>query len=493
MATNPAVSLPEADGARDALRQLDLLVVSENVIATDTIARGAHVLFPAAAWGEKDGTVTNSERRISRQRAFLPLPGDAKPDWWIVAEVAKRMGFGDAFAYRSAADIFWEHAALSAFENDGGRDFDIGGLAELGDGEYESLEPVQWPVPAGSRQGRARFFAEGGFFTPDRKARFVAPAAPARPAARRDGFPFTLNTGRVRDQWHTMTRTGKTPRLAAHRPAPFVEVNPADAARLNLRHGDLARVSTAHGAALLEVAVEEGQRPGSLFAPIHWSSENSSNGRIGALVHAVVDPLSGQPDAKATPAAIAPEPAATRGFVLSRSPLPSLAVPEGLWWARAAVGGGFGTLFATTHAARDIAEWATALFSGAELAEYADDAAGVYRCAAVAGGSLHGVLFAGPAEARPHWDAAKALFAEAGDRSARLVLSGQTRGGDADAGPLVCACFGVGLARIREAVLTEAAISPEAIGQLLRAGTNCGSCVPEMKRIIARELAPQAG
>ncbi|MFL5174844.1 MAG: molybdopterin dinucleotide binding domain-containing protein, partial [Microvirga sp.] len=493
MATNPAVSLPEADGARDALCRLDLLVVSENVIATDTIAGGAHVLFPAAAWGEKDGTVTNSERRISRQRAFLPLPGDAKPDWWIVAEVAKRMGFGDAFAYRSAADIFWEHAALSAFENDGGRDFDIGGLAELGDGEYESLEPVQWPVPAGSRQGRARFFAEGGFFTPDRKARFVAPAAPARPAARSDGFPFTLNTGRVRDQWHTMTRTGKTPRLAAHRPAPFVEVNPADAARLNLRHGDLARVSTAHGAAVLEVAVEEGQRPGSLFAPIHWSSENSSNGRIGALVHALVDPLSGQPDAKATPAAIAPEPARTRGFVLSRSPLPSPAVPGGLWWARFAVGGGFGTLFATTRSAREIAEWALALFSDAELAEYADDAAGVYRCAAVVGGSLQGVLFAGPAEARPHWDAAKALFAEAGDSTARLVLSGQTRSGEPDAGPLVCACFGVGLARIREAVLTEAAISPEAIGQLLRAGTNCGSCVPELKRIIARELAPQAG
>ncbi|MFL5181174.1 MAG: molybdopterin dinucleotide binding domain-containing protein, partial [Microvirga sp.] len=347
-------------------------------------------------------------------------------------------------------------------------------------------------VPAGSRQGQARFFAAGRFFTPDGRARFVAPAA-ARAGAKPDGFPFTLNTGRVRDQWHTMTRTGKSPRLAAHRPAPFVEVNPADAARLNLRHGDLARVSTAHGAAVLEVAVEEGQRPGSLFAPIHWSSENSSNGRIGALVHAVVDPLSGQPDAKATPAAIAPEPARTRGFVLSRSPLPSPAVPGGLWWARFAVGGGFGTLFATTRSAREIAEWALALFSDAELAEYADDAAGVYRCAAVVGGSLQGVLFAGPAEARPHWDAAKALFAEAGDSTARLVLSGQTRSGEPDAGPLVCACFGVGLARIREAVLTEAAISPEAIGQLLRAGTNCGSCVPELKRIIARELAPQAG
>src|SRR5205814_583632 len=124
MATNPAVSLPRAGAMRDALRKLELFVVSENVLSNDTVASGAHVLLPAAAWGEKDGTVTNSERRISRQRPFLPLPGNAKPDWWIVAQVARRMGFEAAFAYRSAADVFREHAALSAFENDGGRDFD---------------------------------------------------------------------------------------------------------------------------------------------------------------------------------------------------------------------------------------------------------------------------------------------------------------------------------------------------------------------------------
>jgi assimilatory nitrate reductase catalytic subunit len=136
MATNPAVSLPQADHVRAALQQLELLIVSENVVANDTVTAGAHILLPAAAWGEKDGTVTNSERRISRQRAFLPPPGDARPDWWIVTEVARRMGFGSAFVYETPADIFREHAALSAFENDGARDFDLGALTQLSAEDY---------------------------------------------------------------------------------------------------------------------------------------------------------------------------------------------------------------------------------------------------------------------------------------------------------------------------------------------------------------------
>src|SRR5713101_3696119 len=171
MATNPAVSLPRASHVRDALKKLDLFVVSENVLANDTVNAGAHILLPATAWGEKDGTVTNSERRISRQRPFLPAPGEAKPDWWMVAEVARRMGFAAAFAYDSAADVFREHAALSAFENDGGRAFDLGGLAGISDGAFDALDPVQWPLRAGAprqeiRQEK-RFFKAGGFYTPD--------------------------------------------------------------------------------------------------------------------------------------------------------------------------------------------------------------------------------------------------------------------------------------------------------------------------------------
>src|ERR1700754_722820 len=170
--TNPAVSLPDADAARAALKKLELFVISENVLSNDTVKSGAHVLLPAQAWGEKSGTVTNSERRISRQRAFLAPPGEAKPDWWIVSEVAKRLGFGASFDFNSAAEVFREHAALSAFENDGSRDFDIGALQSLSDEAFEAMAPVLWPAREGDAPAQPRFFAAGGFFFGDRKARF---------------------------------------------------------------------------------------------------------------------------------------------------------------------------------------------------------------------------------------------------------------------------------------------------------------------------------
>src|SRR6266568_986282 len=207
MATNPAVSLPRASHVREALKKLDLFVVSENVLANDTVNAGAHILLPASAWGEKEGTVTNSERRISRQRRFLPLPGEAQPDWWMVTQVARRMGHAEEFAYESAADIFREHAALSTFENGGARDFDLGALSRISDDSFDGLVPVLWPCREGETTGDMRFFASGGFFTSDHKARFVVPEVPALRGAATNEFPFVLNTGRVRDQWHTMTRT----------------------------------------------------------------------------------------------------------------------------------------------------------------------------------------------------------------------------------------------------------------------------------------------
>src|SRR5262249_3025983 len=154
----------------------------------------------------------------------------------------------------------------------GRRDFDLGGLARISDAEYDALEPTQWPVRAEKRRRQRRFFADGGFFTPDRKARFVAPEAPALRQATSDEFPFRPHTGRVRDPGHTMTRGGSSPRLALHSPEPFVEISPADARARGLTAGGFARVTTQHGAAVLKVVVSEGQRPGSLFAPIHWSA-----------------------------------------------------------------------------------------------------------------------------------------------------------------------------------------------------------------------------
>jgi assimilatory nitrate reductase catalytic subunit len=501
MATNPAVSLPRASHMRDALRKLELFVVSENVLANDTVNAGAHILLPAAAWGEKDGTVTNSERRISRQRPFLPAPGEAKPDWWMVTQVAHRMGFGSAFPYRSAADVFREHAALSAFENGGRRDFDLGGLATLSDAAFDALDPVQWPLRAEAEPRRVRcrdqredrrFFSSGGFYTHDGKARFVAPERPTPRAATGKDFPFRLNTGRVRDQWHTMTRSGQSPRLGAHSPEPFVEVHPSDAKAMALTNGGFARVTTHFGSCVLKVAVSDGQRRGSLFAPIHWSDATASAARICDLVMPETDRYSGQPDAKATPAAIAPVTFAYKGFALARRPL---VMPEGTWWARVAVAKASGLLLASNDAPEIWRGRARELFGdGAELAEYSDALRGVYRVAAFVDGALSGCLFIGHAEAAPQWDAVKPLFeADAlADEARRVILSGRSADGLASAGPIVCACFGVGLAAIRTTLQSGAATSVETIGAALRAGTNCGSCLPELKRIVADTEAVSA-
>src|SRR3981081_3710129 len=282
--TNPAVSLPDADAARAALKKLELFVVSENVRSNDTVNAGAHVLLPAQAWGEKSGTVTNSERRISRQRAFLAPPGEKKPDWWIVGEVAKRLGFGAAFDFNSAADVFREHAALSAFENIGGRDFDIGALQSLSDEAFDAMAPVLWPMRLGEFRPQQRFFADGGFFANDHKARFIAPEIPALRTETTAGRPLRLNTGRIRDQWHTMTRTGISPRLGQHLPEPFVEIHPDDAIRFGIVDGGFARVVTDYGQCTLKVVVGGRQQRGMLFAPIHCSGAHASSARVGALV-----------------------------------------------------------------------------------------------------------------------------------------------------------------------------------------------------------------
>ena len=211
------------------------------------------MLLPAAAWGEKDGTVTNSDRRISRQRAFLPLPGDARPDWWIVSEVARRLGFGEAFAYRSAADVFREHAALSAFENDGARVFDLGGLATFPTTTTTRSSRCNGRCAPASPAARRGCFPHGGFPTPDRKARFVAPEPPALREPTSAEFPLRLNTGRLRDQWHSMTRSGKSPKLGAHQPEPFLEIHPLDAKAYGLAQDGFARVRSRHGACVLKV------------------------------------------------------------------------------------------------------------------------------------------------------------------------------------------------------------------------------------------------
>ena len=482
MGTNPAVSLPRADHVREALAKLDLLVVSENVTSNDT-ANLAHVRLPAAAWGEKDGTVTNSERRISRQRAFLPPAGEARPDWQILSQVAARLGWADAFAYGSVADIFREHAALSGLENDGQRAFDISGLADISDAGFADLPPTQWPVRRGGKPV-ARLYGDGKFHTPSGRGRFVAVNPGRLAVAPSSAWPLVLNTGRVRDQWHTMTRTGLSPRLSAHVAEPFVEMHPGDAAALGLQEHGLALVETEHGRAVLRLALSEGQNCGSVFVPIHWSGENSSAGRIGALVQGIVDPHSGQPDAKATPARISPMPMSHYGYVLSRTPIATAAMS---YWVRARMPAGYVTHIAVASAPAHWPQWSQQFLPAGRCLTYEDETHSLYRSVVLRDHRLEAVLCVASSPITPPLEWLKACFAlpAIGEADRRSLLAGRQIGGE-DHGPIVCACFQVGRKRI-EAAIAAGAASVAEVGATTRAGTNCGSCLPELKRLTAAQ------
>jgi assimilatory nitrate reductase catalytic subunit len=490
MSTNPVVSMPDAERVRRALERCELVVVSDCVRDTDT-TRCAHVLLPAAAWGEKSGTVTNSERRISRQRTFLPLPGEAQPDWWIVTELARRMGFGSAFDYDSPAAIFREHARLSAFENDGARDFDIGAVANLSDAEYDALPPFQWPRPAGAVVP-LRPFADGRFFTASGKAQLVPtpPRAPAQlPSA---DYPLVLNTGRVRDQWHTMTRTGRSPRLSGHHAEPFVQVHPLDAARFGLTLGDLAEVAAAAARIVVRVEITDTVAPGNVFVPMHWGSVFASNARVCALIAAAVDPISGQPELKAAPVRVRRYEPKWYGFALSRAPLE---LPATSYRAMSRGAGYWRYELAGEDLPASWPEWADAVLGPrAARIELSDVAGGRYRGANVEGEVLQACVFVATAKWLPSRNWLATLFGSQtlSDADRLAILAGRAPKGALESGPVVCSCFAVGRSTLLRAIRGDKLVSVEQIGEALRAGTNCGSCIPELKGLLAESAASAA-
>jgi assimilatory nitrate reductase catalytic subunit len=481
MHTNPAVTLPRADAMRAALRKLDLFVVSEAMASTDTSA-SAHVLLPAAAWGEKDGTVTNSERRISRQRAFLPPPGEAKPDWEHIQLVARRMGHGAAFNHESAAAIFREHASLSAFENDGLRDFDIGAMAAIADEAYAAMQPFHWPMRKGEAS-QQRFFADGGFYTSDRRARFIAIATPALATQPDEAFPLLLNTGRMRDQWHTMTRSGKAVTLARHASEPMLQVNPLDAAALGLEAGAYARVDSRHGQATLRVALDEGLPRGSVFAPFHWNDATAGLARVDAVAQPCVDPVSGQPELKATPVRITPMAMACQGFIVTRM---RLEVPSWLQHARLPVAGGEAIVFASVRPAHAVhGLLANLLPQGHRLALMHDPASEDYRAMAFEDERLTVALLTSNRRDEAAFDRVTQALEQPrlSPAERKSLLAGRLAAGGADAGPTICACFAVRRTTI-EAAIAAGAMDLDAVAAATRAGSNCGSCRPEIKRVI---------
>ena len=479
MGTNPVVSLPQADRVKRALERCSLVVVSDCIEATDTTML-ADVLLPAAPWGEKDGTVTNSERSISRQRAVFPLAGESRPDWAIICALAAKLGYGDAFGYTNAHEIFSEHAALTSFARNDGRQFDIASLAQLTSREFDEMDSVQWPI--GSRP-----FHDGRFSTPDKRANLIAvtPRSPVQCASETE--PFILNTGRLRDQWHTMTRTGLAAALFQHTPVPRVQINPLDLAEQKIPNGELVELVNAHGfVRALAESTPECPR-GQMFMPIHWSQQYAWPARVSVLGGKAVDPISGQPESKHLPVSLR-------------------AVSVGRWLAVAACCSidieSYPNLFWSRRPGEQFSRIDIALKTAPVLDELCRS---LERCCAGPGdGCMDWIVMEDPAsgqqrmllmsEEQPVAMACLAnSWAELPDATVLLTQALASRSCDwrslsslattADSTPVVCTCFEVSRARIDAAITGGAKTSIE-LGEQLGCGTNCGSCVPELNRIL---------
>ncbi|MBE0494335.1 MAG: molybdopterin-dependent oxidoreductase [Thiomicrospira sp.] len=499
MHTNPVVSMPDADFVRQALEKCPLVIVSDNMADTDT-TRVADIVLPAAGWGEKDGTVTNSDRTISRQRAFLQAPGLVQADWWWITQVAQKMGFKTAFNYQSPYDIFKEHVALSAFENDGvfsRRDFNLSGWLNLSAQQYDDLTPTAWPITAQNPQRNARMFSDAAFFTPNQKANFIAiqPKLPLEMPS--ENYPFVLNTGRYRDQWHTMTRTAKADRLLQHRREPLLSLHPLDCYSDALqpggqiKAGDIVKVSSRLGETLMRVEFDDGLQPGQVFAPIHWTSVYASNARIDRLIPAVVDPISGQPESKHAVVNIELWAVNHHAWFLSSDPnwFPSayqnaywIKVPQQhttLWFLA-----GQHTLNLTDFSAEfDVQS------SSVECISYNDNAMQVGRYAWLKDGQLQAILcFAPRLDDLPASDWVASLFNQTELTPAqRLAMMAGRDAGIEDVGNMICSCFQVGENTLRKAI-KQGAYSLVELGKVTCAGTNCGSCIPELKQLLAERI-----
>ena len=523
--TNPAQSIPDQALVRRALARAEFVVVQEAFSSTAT-CDFADLLLPATTWGEKEGTVTNSERRISRVRAAVPAAGQARHDWHIATDFARRLATrlersAQLFPYEQPEQVWNEHR-----ESTRGRDLDITGLS------YAQLEarPQQWPLPEGQATGKVRLYEDGVFPTADGRARFAATPwkAVAEPVDAR--YPFSLNTGRLRDQWHGMSRTGTLGRLFGHVPEPVVQMHPQDMARRQLHAGDLVHVTSRRGSLVLPVAASTDLGLSQLFIPMHWGSEflggRASAGELIAGVNALTSPVfcpdSKQPELKHAAVkvlkaempwqlvAMAWLPAATaqatrqavrtllqdQSFV-SCVPFGDMGdagsdgrQPSGLLLRAAAYD-------TPPPALLDALEQLLGLDSTQTL-RYADARRGQRRAVRLerpqgegaTGSDAHvqAVLLSGDTRAEG-WIRALVQDRLPAQSFGRQLLSSQAHApaGVAARGKVVCSCFGVTETAIQARLADCSGSDDERLAALqgaLKCGTNCGSCLPELKRMV---------
>jgi assimilatory nitrate reductase catalytic subunit len=504
--TNPAQSLPDQASVRAGLARAELVVLQEAYAATET-APFADVLLPAASWGEKEGTVTNSERRISRVRAAIAPPGVARADWSIAADFARRLeahlrpGAPTIFPYTCAADVFAEHVRTTA-----GRDLDITALSH---GELDARGPQQWPFPAGAAHGTARLYADGAFPTADGRARFAAAAFRGVAETINSRYPIRLTTGRLRDQWHGMTRTGTAHELYAHAPEPALDMHPADLNRRDIADGDLVSVESKRGKVIVPVRATTEVKPGAAFLPMHWGSHtlcgDASTG-INAVSGRALCPVSRQPELKHAAVRVAraelPWKLVAFGYPLHEHDAEAMRARLRALLATFA----FATVVLTGHQrgavlvraasasapSPDLLAAIDACFAldAGDVARYEDPRRGIGRRLRVLDGRLAAVRLSGDVASE---DWLREWLTEGRDvsalRSLLLLPADRPPAGFRARGRIVCQCFGTAENDIAACMQQSGSAGEAALAVAqaqLKCGTNCGSCVPELRMIADR-------
>ena len=505
--TNPAQSMPDATAVRRALERAEFVVVQEAFSGTDTCAY-ADLLLPATTWAEKEGTVTNSERRISRVRAAVAAPGEARHDWEIAADFARRLGArlsnpraAALFPYLGAEAIFDEHRMTTA-----GRDLDITGLS------YPVLErdgPQQWPYPRGGTGGRARLYTDGVYHTPSGRARFVATDYVA-PAEQPDAeYPLRLTTGRLRDQWHSMTRTGLVARLFNHSPEPEITLHPDDLGSYGLADGDLARIASRRGAVVMKVRASTDMRRGDAFMPMHWGSRFTSGAGVNALTLPALDPYSGQPELKHAAVKVERYRAQWRGLwmraIAAASPADDAARLQ-LQIAPLLPGFDYGAitlaegecqvvsveLATSAPPAAEVMAALDSLFGLAveeDLLVYRDAARGVEKRARFDGDARGALRLTGELAGAERLKQAVLMRSDIARLRLQLLAPlAELAGLPQVRGRTVCSCLNVGETDIRGAIAAGQTLA--GLQSTLRCGTQCGTCVPELKRLLLENPRP---
>jgi assimilatory nitrate reductase catalytic subunit len=491
--TNPIVSLPDARRAEAALKKAELVMVSDAYHPTDT-TKFAHILFPAAGWAEKEGCVTNSERCITHLQQALPAPGLSRPDWKITADFALRLGqylgrdWQYAFAYEKSEDVFLEHCALTR-----NMDVDISGLS------YTVLDehgPQQWPYPDGAEPGEEkRLYADGRFETKDRKGRFIA--VTYRPVAESTDteYPLSLTTGRIRDQWHTMTKTGNVPSLMQHLPLPCLQIHPDSAADRAIGEEDLVRVVSRRGEVVVPVQFSRDIRSDTVFLPMHWGRMTARNGCANSLTLAAVDPVSKQPEFKHTAVQVEGFKPAWRGVMLMAGSKLELGrqMIEGYTYGVVSCAGSDHPvtsvdLACTKPVKTEQYKRLDQMLEQGESFEtltYSDRKHGINRKAWLSDGRLMAVRWVGGDIHEVQW--LRKLMLEGrdvGELRPYLLAPGGPINKEDSKGKIICACQNVGELELKAAI-RDGSDTIEALKASTMAGTGCGSCVPEIKRLLS--------